>query len=251
MGQGGESSCAFDQTGKDWAAVKPALETRPTGLSEPFKICFEHQNLSWRGRSRRRASRMPDYHSGAKNSTTVSAGRAIVLNALVETTTATGWPCRVTVCGPFLRASSTTWLNWFFASWSGRVFMASMSGRNSGQSSQRWLALRFRRLHSARSFSLVTTLCPPSFPVRTGHGQNCCALSSLSPRVAVARERGVGAPRTWKERAGRMPERWTAQTRVVTSAFSIRWRAEAGVPDAAGCSPIAKGVSPARAARVR
>src|SRR5438874_8885847 len=47
----------------------------------------------------------------------------MALNSLAETITATGSPCRVTVCGPSVLASSTTWLNWFFASCRGHVFM--------------------------------------------------------------------------------------------------------------------------------
>ena len=71
----------------------------------------------------RRSTRTPDPWSGRKNSSTVWLGRAMRLHSSADTTTATGSPCRVTVCGPAVRASSTSWLNWFFASWTGHVFM--------------------------------------------------------------------------------------------------------------------------------
>ena len=84
----------------------------------------KHQSFSLRGKSRERVRRMPDLFSGAKKSRTLSFGRAIFLNSSAATITTTGSPCRVTVCGPSLLASSTTWLNRFFARRSGHVFIS-------------------------------------------------------------------------------------------------------------------------------
>ena len=51
-------------------------------------------------------------------------GRLSFLNSPTSITTTTSRPCRVIVCGPAVRASSITRLNWFFATCTGHLFMS-------------------------------------------------------------------------------------------------------------------------------